>query len=68
MLEREGGASEERSSSWETERAPENGDPLLIGVVSSIPDLTHTVHPFFRPVLAGLGSRKQSLKCRPTSP
>jgi LacI family transcriptional regulator len=38
-------------------RAGEQSEPLLIGIVSSVPDLPQTMHPFFGPVLAGIKAR-----------
>jgi LacI family transcriptional regulator len=33
------------------------GEPRLIGIVTAIPDLPQTMHPFFGPVLAGIKAR-----------
>jgi hypothetical protein len=64
MFERAGGESEDRPSSWGKNSAPESsGDPFLIGIIASTPDLTHTVHPFFRPVFAGLRARLLTAGC-----
>jgi hypothetical protein len=64
MFERAGGESEDRPSSWGKDSAPESsGDPFLIGIIASTPDLTHTVHPFFRPVFAGLRARLLTAGC-----
>jgi hypothetical protein len=41
MFERAGGESEDRPSSWGKNSAPESsGDPFLIGIIASTPDLT----------------------------
>lgn len=64
MLELEGGADESRPSIWGKDGASESGgDPFLIGIVASTPDLTYTVHPFFRPVFAGLRARLLAAGC-----
>ncbi|MGZ4386017.1 MAG: LacI family DNA-binding transcriptional regulator [Gaiellaceae bacterium] len=60
MLEEEGGVfAPSPQSVWGRDLGPErSGDPALVAIVSSTPNITHTVHPFWHPVLEAL---KESL-------
>ena len=63
-LELEGGVNEDWRSSWGEDRVlGDSGDPLLVAVIASTPDLTHTVHPFFRPVFEALRARLLAAGC-----
>ena len=64
MLELEDGESSGSPSSWGEDRASEEAsDPLLVGIVASSPNLSHTVHPFFGPLIAGLRARLLEAGC-----
>ncbi|HEY4977051.1 MAG TPA: substrate-binding domain-containing protein, partial [Gaiellaceae bacterium] len=41
----------------------ERRGPLLIGIVSAMPDLPQVMHPFFGPVLAGIKARLVQARC-----
>jgi len=41
----------------------ERRGPLLIGIVSAMPDLPRAMHPFFGPVLAGIKARLAQARC-----
>jgi len=41
----------------------ERRGPLLIGIVSAVPDLPQAMHPFFGPVLAGIKARLVQARC-----
>ena len=64
MLEQEGGESEDRPSSWGKDGVPSDcGDPHLVAVIASTPDLMHSVHPFFRPVFTALRAKLLGSGC-----